>query len=529
MIDYVLFDLDGTLTDPKEGITKSVQYALAAFGIEEENLDNLEPFIGPPLKDSFMDFYGFDEEKAEQGIVKYRERFADTGIFENRIYDGIPLLIRKLKGNRKKIAVASSKPTVFVERILEHFEIRQYFDVVVGSELDGTRVKKEEVVEEALRQLYGENPEELEDKKKRTVMVGDRKFDVDGAKAQGIRSVAVTYGYGKMDELRIAKPDDAVRSVEELEALLLQDIPQKKKDESVTQIWYVLFPALVFFIVKEIGAYLGGFILSMLVNSLPASVADLLVIWDENKTRIMGPTGNGSAIMMAIAFLVAGFVCIKYFAKADIPKAKKAFAENPSVLKKPSAYACMILAVPAMGLGLNYLFSSIGFTTMSESYKQTSEMQYAAAIPVALVVYGIIAPIVEEIIFRGVIYNRMKENNKMITAVIVSSLVFAVYHLNPVQGIYAFIMGCMIAGLYEVFGNFWVPVGVHVGCNMFVYLMSVSGLGARIYAGWWVCIALLLVGSGLLAYCFMTYYRARKALKGMVTKEAEDMVWKSKG
>ena len=192
MIDYVLFDLDGTLTDPKEGITKSVQYALASFGIEEENLDNLEAFIGPPLKDSFMDFYGFDEEKAEQGIVKYRERFADTGIFENRMYDGIPLLIRKLKGNRKKIAVASSKPTVFVERILEHFEIRQYFDVVVGSELDGTRVKKEEVVEEALRQLYGENPEDLEDKKKRTVMVGDRKFDVDGAKAQGIRSVAVT-------------------------------------------------------------------------------------------------------------------------------------------------------------------------------------------------------------------------------------------------------------------------------------------------------------------------------------------------
>ena len=529
MIEYVLFDLDGTLTDPKEGITKSVQYALASFGIEEENLDNLEPFIGPPLKDSFMEFYGFDDEKAELAIAKYRERFADTGIFENRVYEGIPLLIRKLKGNRKKLAVASSKPTVFVERILEHFDIRRYFDVVVGSELDGTRVEKEEVVKEALRQLYGENREEWEEKKKKTVMVGDRKFDVAGAKAQGIRSVAVAYGYGKMDELRIAKPDDTVRTVGELEALLLQDIPQKKKDDSATQIWFVLFPALVFFVVKEIGAYLGGFILSMLVNSLPASVADLLVIWDESKTKITGPTGNGAAIMAAIAFLVAGGVCIKYFAKTDIRKAKKKVIENPAVLKKPMAYACMILAVPAMGLGLNYLFSRIGLTTVSESYHQTSEMQYAAAIPMALLVYGIIGPIAEEIIFRGVIYNRMKENNKIITSVIVSSLVFAVYHLNPVQGIYAFIMGCMIAGLYEVFGHFLVPVFVHVGCNVFVYLMSVSGIGERLHTGWWVCIALLLVGAGLLTYCFLAYYQARKALGDMDTKEAEDMVWNRKG
>ncbi len=529
MMDYVLFDLDGTLTDPKEGITKSVQYALESFGIVEDNLDNLEPFIGPPLKDSFMEFYDFDEEKAEKAIVKYRERFADTGIFENRVYDGIPLLIRKLKGNRKKLAVASSKPQVFVERILEHFEIRQYFDVVVGSELDGTRVEKEEVVKEALRQLYGDNPEDLEDKKSRTVMVGDRKFDIAGAKTQGIGSVAVAYGYGKMDELRIAKADYTVRSVEELETLLLRDTKKKEKDESVTQIWYVLFPALVFFIVKELGAYLGGFILSMLVGVLPASVADMLVIWDENKTKIMGATGNGAAIITAIAFLVTGFVCIKYFAKEDIPKAEKAVLANSAVLKKPLTYVCMILAVPAMGLGLNYLFSRIGLTAASASYQQTSEMQYAAAIPVALIVYGIIGPIVEEIIFRGVIYNRMKANNKAITAVIVSALVFAVYHLNPVQGIYAFIMGCMIAGLYEVFGHFLVPVCVHVGCNVFVYLMSVSGLGARIDAGWWVCIVLLLVGTGLLAYCFLTYYREKKVLGDTVTEKAEDMVWKRKG
>ena len=166
MNDYILFDLDGTLTDPKEGITKSVQYALSAFGIEVTNLDELEPFIGPPLKDSFMEFYGMDEPTALRAIEKYRERFQDKGLFENRLYDGVPELLRKLKGNHKKVAIASSKPTVFVERILEYFDIRRYFDVVVGSELDGTRTEKSEVVAEALRQLYGEesSPEDIAQK-----------------------------------------------------------------------------------------------------------------------------------------------------------------------------------------------------------------------------------------------------------------------------------------------------------------------------------------------------------------------------
>lgn len=512
MIDYVLFDLDGTLTDPKEGITKSVQYALASFEIEEENPDNLEPFIGPPLKDSFMEFYGFDEDKAEEAIVKYRERFADTGIFENRIYDGVPEMIRKLKGNRKKLAVASSKPTVFVERILEHFDIRRFFDVVVGSELDGTRVEKEEVVEEALRQLYGDNPEDIEEKKRNTVMVGDRKFDVAGAKAQGLVSVAVTYGYGKMDELRIAKPDYTVKSVEELEKLLLRDTRQKakEKESSFSQIWYVLFPALVFFIVKEIGAYVGSFIISLFMNGLPDSVVDKLVIWDETKTTIVGPTGNGTAIIIAVAFILAGFVCVKYFAKQDIQKAEKAVAAKHEVLRSPIAYICMILAVPALVLGLNYLLELIGITNVSESYKQTSELQYAAAIPVVLIVYGFIAPIAEEIIFRGVLYNRLKENNKVITSVIISALVFAVYHQNLVQGIYAFLMGCVIAWLYEVFGHFFVPVGVHIVSNVFGYLMSVTGLGnALINAGWWVCIVLLSVGLGLLFCCYSMYNKGK--------------------
>ena len=521
MFDYVLFDLDGTLTDPKEGITKSVQYALAAFGIEEPDTDNLVSFIGPPLKDSFMEFYGFDEEKAGKAIEKYRERFQDTGIFENRIYDGIPELIRKLKGNRKKLAVASSKPTVFVERILEHFDIRRYFDVVVGSELDGTRTDKAEVVEEALRQLYGENQEEWEQKKRNTVMVGDRKFDVSGAKEQGLISVAVSYGYGRMDELRIARPDYVVKSVEELEKLLLRDTKKEVKETPMTKIWYVLFPALIFFFVREMGAYIGQFIILNLVGALPEELVKKIIIWDETGTMIAGLTGNGSAIIAAIAFIIAGIVCLKFFAKEDIVKAEKSAVEKPSLQKTPTAYICMTVAVLAMVLGLNYLFELLGITNLSEAYKQTSEMQYAAAIPLALIVNGLLAPVVEEIIFRGVVYNRLKANNRLITSVIISALVFGVYHQNIVQGLYAFIVGCLIAVLYEWFGRFYIPVAVHIVSNVLVYLLTVTGAGAVMKINWWICIGLLLVGMGMILCIRGMYQKLVKEFKASEEQATE--------
>lgn len=226
MYQYVLFDLDGTLTDPKLGITTCVQYALGKMGIEEPNLDKLEPFIGPPLLDSFMQFYGMSKEDAQKSIVNYRERFSTVGLFENEVYPGIPQLLKELKDAGRKIAIASSKPTVFIDRILEHFEIAQYFDVVIGSELDGTRGKKEEVVEEALKQLL---PEEMmanlqrnqETTETEVVMIGDRRFDIEGAKLFGIASIGVDYGYAAEGELAAAGADVVVETVDELRKELI--------------------------------------------------------------------------------------------------------------------------------------------------------------------------------------------------------------------------------------------------------------------------------------------------------------------
>lgn len=220
MFEYILFDLDGTLTDPKIGITSSVQYALRAFGIDEPNLDKLEPFIGPPLADSFMEFYGFTPEQANQAIEKYRERFDGQGIYENELYEGIDKMLFALKEKKKILAIASSKPTPLVLRVLEHFDIRQYFDYIVGSELDGRRSKKEEVVAEALRLMLPASFD-VQEKKEHVAMVGDRKFDIEGAKAFGLTSIGVSFGYASEGELEAAGADYIVDTVSELKDLLL--------------------------------------------------------------------------------------------------------------------------------------------------------------------------------------------------------------------------------------------------------------------------------------------------------------------
>lgn len=211
---YILFDLDGTLTDPKVGITKSVQYALIKNGIECEELSDLEKFIGPPLKESFIEFYSFDEKRAEESVNYFREYFKDKGIFENEVYEGIPEVLRELKKQNLIIAVATSKPTVFAKRILEHFDLAEYFDIVAGSNLDGTRTDKGEIIDFVLTELGIGGQEEI-------IMIGDRKYDVIGAKNNNIHSIGVTYGYGSIEELEASKPTYIVNSVKELNELLL--------------------------------------------------------------------------------------------------------------------------------------------------------------------------------------------------------------------------------------------------------------------------------------------------------------------
>ena len=217
MFPYVLFDLDGTLTDPKPGITQCVQYALRCMGIEEPDLDKLEPFIGPPLTDSFREFYGMDQEQAAEAVAKYRERFSEKGLYENEIYPGMKQMLENLKTAGCHLAVASSKPEHFVNKILVYFDIDGYFEVIVGSELDGTRCQKEEVVAEALRRFFPDGNIPCDD----IVMVGDRKFDIIGGREMGLHQIGVAYGYAPEGELEAAEAEYIVNDLDELERVLI--------------------------------------------------------------------------------------------------------------------------------------------------------------------------------------------------------------------------------------------------------------------------------------------------------------------
>lgn len=212
--NYILFDLDGTLTEPAEGITNSVKYALEKYGITGVTAEELLKFIGPPLQDSFMEFYNFSEEDATKAVSYYREYFAEKGIFENKVYAPIPKLLEKLKEKGKKLVVATSKPEKFTNQILEHFDLKKYFDFVAGATMDNSRTKKVDIIQYALKHVQIKDSDKV-------IMIGDRHHDIDGAIANHIDSIGVLYGYGTKEELTKAGATYIVASVEELENFLI--------------------------------------------------------------------------------------------------------------------------------------------------------------------------------------------------------------------------------------------------------------------------------------------------------------------
>lgn len=211
---YILFDLDGTLTDPAVGITTSVAYALKRFGIKVDDITTLNHFIGPPLLDTFMEDYGFSEEEAQTAIDYYRERFRVKGLYENVVYDGVFEMLEALKKGGKEIILATSKPEPFAKEILRHFGLEKYFLFAAGSNFDGTRTAKAEVIEYALKSAGVTD-------KSAVVMIGDRKHDIIGAKKAGLDSIGVLYGYGSIEEINGAGATYIAETVEEVTKLII--------------------------------------------------------------------------------------------------------------------------------------------------------------------------------------------------------------------------------------------------------------------------------------------------------------------
>lgn len=210
---YVLFDLDGTLTDSQEGIMNSILYMLDFYGIQVEDRARLRPWLGPPLKDSLMKYYDFPEEKALEGVVKYREYFDEKGIFENQVYPGIEKLLNELSTSGYRLCLATSKPELAARRIMEHFDLAKYFTFIGGASQDDSRVKKADVIRYVLDTCGITDMD-------RAVMVGDREHDVIGAKKNGLETIGVLFGYGSREELEKAGAEYIAETAEEIKKYL---------------------------------------------------------------------------------------------------------------------------------------------------------------------------------------------------------------------------------------------------------------------------------------------------------------------
>lgn len=501
MKQYLLFDLDGTLTDPKVGITTCVQYALADFGIDEPDLDKLEPFIGPPLKDSFMEFYHMTDEQAQRAIEKYRERFQDTGIFENELYGGIHDLLRTLKAAGMHLAVASSKPTVYVERILRHFKLDSYFEVVLGSELNGERVKKSQVVLEVLRKFFGDKPIQQDE----VFVIGDRKYDIEAARAFHVESVGVAYGYGSMEELKEARADYIVKSVAELKKLLMREVDEKKRMDDVHQsqqpggggakpqnpgmkaLWRVLLPYLLFLLMK-----MAAGILMSTVMQFAARVPG----WEKYIQVVNGETisltGLAGIIAQIFSYAAAGFIVYKYARPMIRERAEemKLTHLKPEPVQKYVILAALVMAVT---VGFDSLANMLGLANTRQAYLQMHGTPYDVPILLGLISFGFVTPLAEEIMFRGILYNGIRKFMSPKMALFMSAIFYAYSQGYNAQMIYACVMGILAVYAYEYFGDFRIAVAVHMVGNLTLYLTNYTILSQTPVYSWPSCIVCAVV------------------------------------
>ena len=480
MSDVILFDLDGTLTDSGSGIIRCVQYALNYMGKPEGNPENLRCFVGPPLHEQFMEYGGFTSEEADTAVEQYRERYSTIGIYENEVYDQIPELLNLMKENGKILGVASSKPTIFVEEILRHFNLKDYFDVIVGSELDGTRTAKDEVIEEALKQLGDEFHRE------QVLMVGDRMYDVEGARKCGILCAGAAYGYGGRSELEEAGAVYIADTVEELKVLAETDDgdsekistfrthqrarsrsqkkPQKRNTyrsrnqkknlnpgEIGKVIWDILFPMLVHFGCMLVISLFGVMLAGSLYRGVGTGYLDVVqrVPWL-------------SSILSALTALAAIFILKRYYLWD-----KERFKTKIIKWGWLEGIACAAAAIGA-GLIWNKLITASGIREIFLRYMEISENSYENQNWLLLVIcIGILASVGEELVFRGLIYQRAKSYFGVGWAVGISSALFGIYHGNVVQFIYSVVLGILFAVLYEKTGTLLAPIIAHVATNIF--------------------------------------------------------------
>ena len=475
MWNTVLFDLDGTLTDSGEGITKSVQYALEKeFGMQVP-LSDLRCFVGPPLKEQFMSFAGVSEEEAVRAVERYRERYRPKGIYENYLYDGIKSVLRQLHEEHFTLALTSSKPTMFCRQILRMFNIDEYFTAVVGSDMDGRRTDKYELIEETIREL---GMEELRDE---IVMVGDRRYDCIGAAAAGIDCIGVTYGFGSRTELEAEWPACIVDSPIELRNVLIGQARGGMSgqggsffggEKSTKTTGYVIKPSIM----PEDGGVIRCIFSCMLPVAfafIVSSVLYMAIIWGM---QIFLPRIEFGNTMLVVMTGIVDFILIPFlymmFRRDEIKR--MSYGRTERILKLNAFGAAAVLIVAAFSIGFaDTIQVPLGVLIHDEA---GAEINASLFQNVSLIVQFIslcaIGPACEELIFRGLVYRRIRDLLGVWWAILLSAACFGVYHQNLTQGVFAFFFGILLAAVYEHYGTIWAAIAAHAANNIYAVILN---------------------------------------------------------
>ena len=496
----LLFDFDGTIAETGEGVKKSFQYALEQMGRPVPTFEELDACIGPPLQDSFRDFFGMNEEETEEAVRLYRQRYTKTGIYEVGLYSGLTEALTELKRRGFTLAVASCKPEVMVKKILSYFGIESFFATAVGSNLDGTRSTKKAVIDEALRRLN------LSADRSQVVYIGDRKYDIIGARQCGLASIGVTYGYGSFEELKDVRPtfmaatpamivdlvgEENARSgygraqaaspngsytygqgAPAYAAGTRQAPPQwatgaaapvpARKESIPLKIWRIIYPIALYFVVINVVTVAISLIYGI-VMALSGYYGDFTeALFDHAMTL------QGFAELIVIPVL---WMFMKKDKGLRAVRGKESAYLDGARLTLPLIIVTAVLAIAA-GTAAGFLVDLTGIPDIDQSFQEFNDMAYLDPLPLQILSIGILGPIAEELVFRALIFRRIRDYLNPKIAIVLSAVMFGAFHMNWTQALFATALGILFACLYEKYGRLWVPIIGHMANNIYATLAN---------------------------------------------------------
>ena len=445
-----LFDFDGTIANTLPGVSNSLRYAFQTLGYASPPDEMMKEFLGPPLSEPMRNMMGMPDEDIAKAIELFRGPYNAGEMFNCTVMPGMAEVIRKVRAAGHTAAIVSAKPEPFVQRIVAHLGLADAFDVIAGADMAEQSSGKTENIARAMQICgYAGRNQEVR-------MIGDRRYDIEAAKANQVPTIGVLFGYGSRAELETAGADQLVGTAQELENLLLYGTTQKPLSTG-RKIWDILNPVLVF---------LGlSVIISWAVSMVIALVR--VVIQGEGFGSVLSSVTKSALLLSFISFLA--IIVVQYFVRK---RDDRRFGEDT---KRWDARKILLSAalMAVFGVVGNILLGLSKLEELFPAYEEIAQMAFQNQNPILLILATAVAgPIAEELTFRGLVQRRAIAYTKPWIGIVIASLLFGLMHMNMVQFVYATPLGLLLGYLYYKSDDMLVPILGHMAANGIVIALA---------------------------------------------------------